>query len=84
LLRCPYLRQHVCDGLQVLKLLPQLGLFFQPCGPCRGQLGRLVLQHVALLDRLLMLSLEADNFPHLLVGVAEERQLGVLLTHQLP
>jgi hypothetical protein len=40
-----------------------------------------VLQHVALLDGLLVLSLEADNFPYLLVGVAEERQLGVLLTH---
>ena len=67
-----------------LKLLPQLCLLFQPGGTFRGQLCRLLLQRVALLDGLLVLSLEADHFPHLLVGVAEERQLGVLLAHQLP
>jgi hypothetical protein len=43
-----------------------------------------LLQRVVLLDGLLVLSLEADNFPHLLVGVDEERQLGLLLAHQLP
>jgi hypothetical protein len=84
LLRCPHLRQHVCDGLQVLQLLPQLCLLFQQCGTFSGQLCRLLLQRVALLDGLLVLSLEADNFSHLLVGVDEERQLGLLLAHQLP
>ena len=43
-----------------------------------------MLQRGVLLDSLVMLSLEADNFPHLLVGIDQERQLGVLRAHQSP